>query len=65
MAGIRMTEGSIPKHLLRFGLPLLLSNMFQLTYNAVDSMILGRMVGMEALAASGTAGPLMNLLVQG
>lgn len=63
MAGIRMTEGSIPKHLLRFGLPLLLSNMFQLTYNAVDSMILGRMVGMEALAASGTAGPLMNLLV--
>ena len=63
MAAHRMTEGSIPGHLLRFGLPLLLSNMFQLTYNAVDSMILGRMVGEEALAAAGTAGPLMNLLV--
>ena len=59
----RMTEGSIRGHILRYALPLVLSNYFQLTYNAVDSIILGRTLGAEALAASGSAGPLMNFLI--
>ncbi len=45
------------------GVPLVLGNLFQLTYNAADSMIVGRYVGDSALAAVGTAGPIMNLAI--
>ena len=38
---------------------------FQLAYNAVDSMIAGRFIGKEALAALGTAGPVMNIIILG
>ena len=48
-----MTEGSIEGHLARFAIPLILGNMFQLTYNAADSIIVGRFVGNEAQAAVG------------
>lgn len=57
-----MTEGSIEGHLARFAIPLILGNMFQLTYNAADSIIVGRFVGNEAQAAVGIANPLMNVL---
>ena len=60
-----MTEGAIPQHLIRYAVPLVMSNMFQLTYNAVDSIVVGRFVGKEALAAVGTSGPVMNLFVLG
>lgn len=60
-----MTEGSIPRHLLRYSLPLILGNVFQLTYNAVDAMIAGRFIGKAALAAEGMAGPVMNLIILG
>ncbi|MBQ9326720.1 MAG: MATE family efflux transporter [Clostridia bacterium] len=63
MALVNMTEGKIPGHLLRYATPLVLSNLFQLTYNAVDSAVVGRYVGKEALASVGTSGPVMNLLV--
>ncbi len=56
-----MTEGKIALPLVAFTLPLVLGNLFQLTYNAVDSVIVGQYVGEEALAAVGTAGPLMNI----
>ena len=58
-----MTEGSIEGHLARFAIPLILGNMFQLTYNAADSIIVGRFVGNEAQAAVGIANPLMNVPV--
>ena len=35
-----MTEGNIPRHLISYAIPLILGNLFQLTYNAVDSFIL-------------------------
>lgn len=57
-----MTQGSIKGHLVRFAIPLILGNMFQLTYNAADSIIVGRFVGNEAQAAVGIANPLMNVL---
>ena len=38
MAAVNMTEGGITKHLVGYSIPLILGNMFQLTYNAVDSM---------------------------
>lgn len=58
-----MTSGSIGKHLIAFSIPMILGNMFQLTYNAVDSIIVGRYAGEEALAAVGTANPIMNIII--
>lgn len=58
-----MTKGNIPKHLTYFAVPLILGNFFQLTYNAADSIIVGRFVGTKALAAVGTANPIMNIVM--
>lgn len=60
-----MTQGSPTGHLIRFSVPIVLGNLFQLTYNAVDSIVVGRFAGDEALAAVGTSGPLMNIMVLG
>lgn len=57
------TKGKITPELIRFTVPLVLGNLFQLLYNAVDSMIVGRYVGKEALAAVGTSNPLMTLVI--
>lgn len=65
MAAVRMTEGNIPKHLITYSIPLILGNLFQLTYNAIDSIIVGRFIGKEALAAVGTASPVMNVVILG
>ena len=65
MAAHRMTQGSIPRHLAGYSIPLVLGNWFQLAYNAVDSIIAGRLIGKDALAAIGTASPVMNLLILG
>ena len=43
-----MTTGSIPPLLVNFTIPLVLGNLFQLTYNAVDSIIVGKFVGEDA-----------------
>ncbi|MFR2692780.1 MAG: hypothetical protein ACLTBV_19455 [Enterocloster bolteae] len=46
MAAVNMTEGNITKHLVGlFQFRLILGNLFQLTYNAVDSIIAGRFIG--------------------
>lgn len=58
-----MTQGSISKHVVSFALPLILGNFLQLTYNTVDSIILGRFAGKEALAAAGSANPVMNITI--
>ena len=58
-----MTEGSTLKLLVQFTLPLIAGHILQLTYNAVDSIILGRFVGSGELAAVGTSNPLMPLLI--
>ncbi len=58
-----MTEGSLFSHLWRYALPLILANWLQLAYNAADSMIAGRFIGKEALAAEGIAAPIMNLVI--
>ena len=65
MAAVNMTEGDITRHLLSYSIPLVLGNVFQLTYNAVDSIIAGRFIGKGALAAEGMAGPVMNLVILG
>ena len=58
-----MTVGSAHGHLWRYALPLLIGNWLQLAYNAVDSIIAGRFIGRDALAAEGIAGPIMNLVI--
>lgn len=65
MAAHDMSEGNIAKHLVTYSVPLMLGNFFQLTYNAVDSIIAGRFIGKEALAAEGIVSPLMNLIILG
>ena len=46
-----MTEGSIPGHLARFALPLLLANCLQALYTTVDTLVVGRVVGTAGLSA--------------
>ncbi len=58
-----MTIGAPRGHLWNYALPVLLANWMQLSYNAVDSIIAGRFIGREALAAEGIAGPVMNLVI--
>ncbi len=58
-----MTEGSIPGQIVRFALPLMLGNVFQMLYNTVDSIVVGHFVGTEALAAIGSTTMLVNMLV--
>ena len=58
-----MTEGTIWKQLLLFSVPLLLGNLFQQMYNAVDSIVVGNYIGPQALAAVGSSAPVINLLV--
>ncbi len=58
-----MSEGNIWKQLTLFAIPLVLGNIFQQLYNAVDSMIVGNFVGKEALAAVTSSSPIINLLI--
>lgn len=58
-----MTTGNPRTLLLRHALPLLLGNWLQLSYNAIDTIIAGRFIGQNALAAEGIAGPVMNLVI--
>ena len=61
----KMTEGSIARHLLAYALPLILGNFFQLTYNAVDSILIGKFAGEGALAAVSAANPVMTIVILG
>ena len=59
----RLTEGSVPRKMLAFALPIFLSNLFQQLYNAVDSLIVGNFIGSTALAAVGSSASMIMLLV--
>lgn len=58
-----MTEGKIWKELIKFAFPLFLGNLFQQLYNIVDSLVVGNVLGKEALAAVSSSGSLIFLLV--
>ena len=60
---ITMTEGSIPRLLITFAIPLLLGNIFQQFYNMVDTWVVGNYVSNEAFSAVGTVGPIINMLI--
>ena len=56
-----MTKGSIWKNILCFSIPIMVSNLIQSTYNAVDMLFVGRFTGTESLAAVSVCGPIMNV----
>ena len=58
-----LTTGKILPILIKFTIPLVLGNLFQLTYNAADSIIVGHFVGKEALAAVGICNPITTLMI--
>ena len=58
-----LTTGKIMPILVNFTVPLVSGNLFQLTYNAVDSIIVGHFVGKEALAAVGICNPVSTLMI--
>lgn len=49
----RLTEGSVPRKMLSFALPIFLSNLFQQLYNAVDSLIVGNFIGQRRSGGGG------------
>ena len=61
-AANQITEGVIWKQLLTFFFPILLGTFFQQMYNTVDTIVVGRFVGMQALAAVGSTAPFLNLV---
>ena len=58
-----MTSGSIWKQILLFSIPLILGNLFQQMYSVIDSIIVGRVIGANALAAVGASGSIIQLLI--
>ena len=60
---MNLTEGPILRKILIFALPLALSGILQLLFNAADVIVVGRFVGSTALAAVGSTGSLINLLI--
>ena len=58
-----MTQGVIWKEIILFSIPLLIGNLFQQLYNTVDSFVVGKFVGDNALAAVGASNPLANLII--
>ena len=60
---VDMTEGSPWQKIVLFAVPMLVGNIAQQLYNTVDSVVVGNYVGDNALAAVGSAGPILNLLI--
>ena len=60
---VDMTKGDPVKVIITFTIPMLIGNVAQQLYNTADSIIVGRFVGDNALAAVGSAGPILNLML--
>lgn len=60
---IDMTNGPLVSKVVQFAIPLALSSMLQLLFNAADVIVVGQFAGSTALAAVGSTGALVNLLV--
>lgn len=58
-----LTEGSVTRQIISFTVPMLIGNVFQQSYNIVDSIIVGQAIGKSALAAVGASFPVIFLLV--
>ena len=59
----RLTEGPIGQQMIRFAMPIFLGNLFQQLYNTADTLIVGNLLGSQALAAVSSSGSLIFLLI--
>ena len=57
-----LTQGPVMKTMLRFAVPMILGNLLQQCYNVADTLIVGRFLGPDALAAVGSSFTLMTFL---
>lgn len=60
---VDMTQGDPVRQIVKFMIPMLIGNVFQQLYNTVDSIVVGKYIGDNALASVGSAGPILNLLL--
>ena len=58
-----MTSGNLLKKIIIYTLPIMLTGVLQLLYNAADVAVVGQFAGKEALAAVGSTGSLINLIL--
>ena len=66
MASTRdMTKGNIFLHIILYALPMIFGNYLQLTYNMADSIIIGKYLGEDSLAAVSLVNPIMTLMILG
>lgn len=61
--GTDLTVGSIPRHLLRFSIPMLLGNLIQIGYSIVNTIWVGHLVGENAVGASGVTFPIIFVII--
>ena len=59
-----LVEGNPAKTILLFAIPMILSNLFQQLYNVIDTLIVSNTLGIDALAALGSAGSITAVFVQ-
>lgn len=62
-SSVDMTTGNIRKVIVAFAVPIMIGNLFQQMYSMVDTAVVGRGVGADALAAVGTTSPVVQLLL--
>ena len=62
-SAVRMSEGPITGQIIRFAIPILIGNLFQQLYSTVDALIVGNVLGNDALAAVSSVGSLVYMLI--
>jgi putative MATE family efflux protein len=60
---VNLLQGNVASSIFRFAVPMLIGNIFQQLYNVVDSIIVGKFIGKEALAAVGASFPIIFTLI--
>ena len=60
---VDMTRGSIMRHIIAFAIPVMIAGVLQTLYNAADTVVVGKFAGKEALAAVGSTGSAINLII--
>ena len=58
-----MVHGPLIKNIFIFSLPLMMSNLLEIAFNAADTIVVGKFSGQEALAAVGATSPIVNFMV--
>jgi len=61
--GTDLTTGSIPRHLLRFSLPMLVGNAIQISHNIINTIWVGHLVGENAVGAAGVSFPILLIII--